>query len=103
MEGDNNNGNGNNRDDDYMNNNTGKGTLPKEPMNNKGKKRRNEEDGASPNKRIRIEPPSAKEPIHSTSSPQEVIAIASSKSSLQEASTKDLHQMVQKLQMRSAP
>ena len=53
-----------------MNNNTGKGTLPKEPMSRKGKKRRNEEDGASPSKSTRIDPPSAKEPIPSTSSPQ---------------------------------
>ena len=59
-------------------------------MIRKGKKRRNEEDGASPSKRIRKDPPSAKEPIPSTSSPQEVAAIASFKSSLQEASTKDL-------------
>ena len=73
-----------------MNNNTGKGTLPKEPMSRKGKKRRNEEDGASPSKSIRIDPPSAKEPIPSTSSHQEVTAIASNKSSLQEATTKDL-------------
>ena len=59
-------------------------------MIRKGKKRRNVEDEASPSKRIRKDPPSAKEPIPSTSSPQEVIAFVSSKSSLQEASTKDL-------------
>ena len=68
-----------------MNNNTGKGTLPKEPMSRKGKKRRNEEDGTSPSKRVRIDPSPVKEPTPPTSSPQEVTAIASSKSNHQEA------------------
>ena len=52
--------------------------------------RRNEGDGASPSKRIIIGPPSLKEPISSIYSPQEVTVTASSKSSLQEASTKEL-------------
>ena len=52
--------------------------------------RRNEGDGASPSKRIIIGPPSLKEPISSIYSPQEVTVTASSKSSMQEASTKEL-------------